>query len=198
MSWIWATPWIFRAAAPPPRRHRERAKSMNARPLWLRLQSDGTWTVGGSGAVPAGEKPIVGGASRLGWLRAMAAGTLRCPVPIDTSLLAGPLAAADAAQKDAPATAPSVFDWRPTEDPGELRGPAWHGPLTFLALRTLHDIVHGAPPFAAPFAEPEAPPKPTIPLPEPVAPREEPRVPGVPGQVPPKPDAPLPVPGDGR
>ncbi|MCE9637973.1 MAG: hypothetical protein K8T90_19915 [Planctomycetes bacterium] len=172
----------------------ERAKSMNARPLALRLQADGSWTVSGAGGVPSGEKPIVGGASRLGWLRAMAAGTLPCPVPIDTALLAGPAAAAETAQKDMPL----VLDWRPTDDPGELRGPAWHGPLTFLALRTLHDIVHGRPPFAPPPVEPEAPPKPTVPLPEPVPPREEPRVPNAPGQAPPKPDAPLPVPGDGR
>ena len=138
------------------------AERMDARPLALQFQADGTWAVAGTGAAGEKDTRVSGSASRLGWLRALATGALACAVPIDPAVLAAPLASAP--QKDA---ADEALEWRPMQDGMGIRGPAWHGPVTFLALRTLSDIIHGVTPGAAPPPPAAPPPLPGGALPAP-------------------------------
>lgn len=107
-----------------------------------------------------------GGATRLGWLRAYAAGKLATPIPgLDPAVLRGPL---DSAVKAAGAGAAELVRWKSPET-GRLTGPIGHGPATFLALRTLHDVGHGlVPGEAAPAAVPK--PRWDAPLPPPADP----------------------------
>jgi hypothetical protein len=87
-------------------------------------------------------------------------------------LLRGPLESATKLVGDKPGEW-VCFPWKSTE-PGRLSGPLGHGPTTFLALRTLHDISHAIAPGAS---EPEAPPtvrtRPEIPLPPPTEPKDK-------------------------
>jgi hypothetical protein len=161
----------------------EQAKAMSARPLAMRLLADGTFTVAGSGAASDEAKPLLGAATRGGWLRALAEGRIESPFALDAAALAAPLAAIDAAK---PEVSPPVAEWRPGSDEGEVRGPAWHGPVTFLALRTLRDIAWRTAPDTPPPPAPEPPPKPAEAAP--------PRGLNAPGTAPVKPVQPLPVP----
>ncbi len=136
-------------------------------------QVDWAWTSAETktAAVPT-ERLVVGAASRLGWLRAIARGAVPSPIPgIDVAALNGPIDASPAAP-DARVTIGPLIEWQAPDQPGELRGPLWHGPATFLALRTLHDICTQTAPGASeppkPPAEPERPP---TPLPPPVPPK---------------------------
>lgn len=166
-----------------------RAASLSARPLALRLGADGAWSVGGSGSPGEGERPVAGTASRLGWLRAIAGGTLPSPIPaVDPSLLGRVVAAAEAV---APKDAPEFVEWRAGEHAGDFRGPAWHGPVTFVALRALRDISLGVAPLVPQAPDTPVPPKsgPALPPPNLGPPSES--------GAPPKPVAPLPPP-EGR
>jgi hypothetical protein len=98
---------------------------------------------------------------------------------MDRALLQGPLEAAFAQSK----RSVPAFPWRPTEEAGEVRGPLWHGPVTFLALRALHMMMTGK--------APPAPPAPAAPS-APVAP--PPSSGGGSSEAPPIPDSPLPPP----
>lgn len=111
--------------------------------------------VGPSDAEP-GEFPVQAGATtRNAWLRGLAAGRFALPAGVDRELLLGPLAATDGARPP--------IEWTPSDRAGELRGPAYDGPATFLALRTLAHIATGtapdlpAPPVARP-SRPDGPP----------------------------------------
>jgi hypothetical protein len=110
-----------------------------------------------------------GGASRLAWLRAYAAGVVETPIPgVDPALLHGPC---DAATKAAGDAAGEFVAWKAQEEPGKVSGPFGHGPATFLALRCLHDALRGiAPGGAAPPRAPDAPPRQPVPLPPPTEP----------------------------
>lgn len=146
-----------------------------------RWDAPGAWAI----VSPAEEAPtaarataVAGGAARLGWLRGWASGRLAPPVPgIDRELLLGPLAAASRASEGREPFA----TWTAPEQPGELRGPRWHGPTTLLTLRTLADIVAKREPASAsrsarPASAPqEQPPARTggVELPPPVPPRKE-------------------------
>ena len=145
------------------------------------IRVDGVW-VAGTGEItiesqlPEPTEPLVlaGGAMRLGWLRAWASGRLAAPLPgIDRQLFLGPLASAAWASGERDEREPFLA-WKTTDQPGELRGPRWHGPTTFLALRTLRDIAMkttlGSPQRTA--APPEAPLRTGgAALPPPVSPR---------------------------
>lgn len=118
---------------------------------------------------------VPGCASRLGWLRALANGGLASPLAgIAPERFAGPWAAAlAAAGKD---RAPhALVPWRAGDREGEVLGPAWHGPATLLALRTLRHISRGIPPGATapPRAPVERAPADGAPLPPPVKDRED-------------------------
>jgi hypothetical protein len=133
-------------------------------PFVAALLGNGEFALLDPGPQPEGTAPAAGGAGHLGWMRAMVAGKLPCPVPaVDPEVLAAPLAAAAAATKDAPA----VHEWSPTDQTGEVRGPAWHGPATMLALRAVGEIARGVAPGFAPEGPAAAPPKPTAPPPPP-------------------------------
>jgi hypothetical protein len=135
--------------------------------------------VGAAGVAAEGEPPLVASAGRFGWLGAMRSGALDTVVPMDRALLQGPLEAAFAQSK----RSVPAFPWRPTEEAGEVRGPLWHGPVTFLALRALHMMMTGK--------APPAPPAPAAPS-APVAP--PPSSGGGSSEAPPIPDSPLPPP----
>jgi len=114
--------------------------------------------------------PVAGGARRLGWLDAWASGRLDLPLPsVDRTLLAGPLATAN---RDGDPFLP----WTATDQAGELRGPRWHGPCTFLALRTIHGIATKTAPGATVVRRGLRAPLPPATggaeLPKPVKPRE--------------------------
>lgn len=142
------------------------------------MRVDGVW-VAGMGDItiesqlPKPETPpeLAGGATRLGWLRAWASGRLAPPLPnIGRELFLGPLTAAAGASGDRE----PFLAWKATDQAGELRGPRWHGPATFLALRTLRDIATKSAPGSPPRreAQPEAPLRTGgAALPPPVAPR---------------------------
>lgn len=119
----------------------------------------------------SGTPETAGAAWRLGWLRALAGGKLAPPIPdVDPRLLRGPL---ESAVKAAGKADGEFLAWTSAE-PGRLAGPFGHGPATFLALRTLRDIAHGAAP-AADAAEP-APvggARGGAPLPPPTEPRDK-------------------------
>jgi hypothetical protein len=108
-----------------------------------------------------------GGASRLGWLRVLSEGRIAAPMPgLDAAVLREPYASA---AKAAGEKAGEFIHWKSPEA-GRLTGPIGHGPATFLALRTLHDIGHGiAPGETAPAAAPK--PRWDAPLPPPTEPK---------------------------
>jgi hypothetical protein len=138
-------------------------------PSYLAL--DGSSLVGGFD--DAAHPVCAGAAWRLGWLRALAAGKLAFPVPdVDVRLLRAPL---DGAVKTAGKADGEFVSWT-SSGPGRLAGPFGHGPATFLALRTLHDIAHGAAPESAPDEGPRAPvgePRGGAPLPPPKEPGDK-------------------------
>ena len=115
----------------------------------------------------AGTPGIAGAAWRLGWMRALAGGKLALPIPdVDARNLQGPL---ESAVKSAGRCDGEFLAWT-SDGPGRLAGPFGHGPATFLALRTLHDIAHGVAPAAEPATTeraPVGPPRPGAPLPPP-------------------------------
>ncbi len=122
-----------------------------------------------------GAKPVAGGASHVRWLRAYATGTLALPLPgIDGELLAPIVEQAEAALD----SARPFHAWTVTEQSGEVRGPAWHGPTTMLALRTLHDLSRRRDPGPAVVRGDGGAPLPTPgvhrPLPPPTEDREAP------------------------
>ena len=144
------------------------AESVSKDLTWIGL--DGGSRVFARGA---GMPQVAGGAWRLGWLRAFAGGRLATPIPdIDAKLLAGPLASAVAA---AGASDGEFLAWT-SKEPGRLTGPFGHGPATFLALRTLHDIAHGLAPDVEPGGNvtpaPVGAPRGGAPLPPPTEPRD--------------------------
>lgn len=108
-----------------------------------------------------------GGATRLGWLRAYADGKLALPMPgLDAAVLRGPF---ESAAKVAGEKKFELIRWKSSEA-GRLTGPVGHGPATFLALRSLHDIGHGiAPGRTAPADVPK--PRWDAPLPPPTEPK---------------------------
>jgi hypothetical protein len=115
------------------------------------------------------ESAIAGGAWRLGWLAAMAAGKLELPFPgADAGTLRAPY---ESAAKLAGDKAGEFVAWKAPKEPGHLTGPAGHGPATMLALRCLHDIARGiAPGQTAPAARPAPKKRTEAPLPEPTEP----------------------------
>lgn len=132
---------------------------------------DGALLAGGvdDKAYPA----CAGGAWRLGWLRAFAGRRLATPIPdIDAKFLAGPLASAVTAAGKSDG---EFVAWT-SKEPGRLAGPFGHGPATFLALRTLHDIARGLAPHADPGESvtppPVGAPRGGAPLPAPTEPRD--------------------------
>lgn len=108
-----------------------------------------------------------GGAPRLAWLRAYADGKLALPMPgLDAVVFRDAYASA---AKAAGEKASEIIRWKSPEA-GRLTGPVGHGPATFLALRTLHDIGHGiVPGDAAPPPVPK--PRWDAPLPPPADPK---------------------------
>jgi hypothetical protein len=137
-----------------------RSETVNA----VGLLDDGRpLVIGGDHMTGAASSEIGGGASRLAWLRAYAAGKIAPPIPgVDASLLRGPY---DAAASAAGGKVDEFVAWKPATEPGKLTGPFGHGPATFLALRCLHDVLRGIPPGGA--APPPAPARPKVPLPPP-------------------------------
>jgi len=116
----------------------------------------------------AASSEVGGGASRLAWLRAYAAGKIAPPIPgVDASLLRGPY---DAAASAAGGKVDEFVAWKAAPSPGKLTGPFGHGPATFLSLRCLHDVLHGIAPGGA--APPPPPARPKTPLPPPTEPKD--------------------------
>jgi hypothetical protein len=117
---------------------------------------------------PGTAEPVetLGAAWRGKWVEAFGRGALPAPLRgLSFVLLPRP-------PSDAP---PERLAWR--RDKVHVIGPAWHGPATFLALRTLHDVCHGLDPThldEAGKAPDEPAPGAWAPLPEPVAPRPPP------------------------
>lgn len=115
---------------------------------------------------------VAGGAQRLGWLKAWASGRLELPLlHVDRTLLKGVLDTTVHENTD-------FIAWTATEQAGELRGPRWHGPATFLALRTIHGIATKTAPGAAVARRAVRVPLPPstdggADLPKPVKPRED-------------------------
>lgn len=107
-----------------------------------------------------------GGASRLGWLRGIAAGAIESPLPgVAPETIRKALPVEDAGAK-ARAWVPWTFD----AASGNLSGPLGSGPATFLALRTLRDIARGAAAEAASTSDET--PRAGAPLPEPTEPED--------------------------
>jgi hypothetical protein len=135
---------------------------------WIGLDG-GTLTFARAAGMPG----VAGAAWRLGWLRALAGGKIALPIPdVDARHLQGPL---ESAVKSAGKADGEFLAWTSSE-PGRLAGPFGHGPATFLALRTLHDIAHGVAPLAEPAGTeraPVGPPRPGAPLPPPKESRDK-------------------------
>ncbi len=109
-----------------------------------------------------GAPQLVGAAAPLGWLRAMVRGEFPLPIgALDRALFDAPLKAAEATLADG-----AALPWEARDTAGELRGPAFHGPATFLALRLLYDTMgekdrvdtSGGVPLPPPRALPPLPP----------------------------------------
>jgi hypothetical protein len=125
---------------------------------------DGGHDFGATGEKTATQ--VAGGAWRLGWLSALAKGTLELPLPsMDAAALRAPYASAAKLAGD---KAGEFLAWKPSKDAGHLSGPIGHGPATMLALRTLHDIARGiAPGETAPAPRVQPKKRTDAPLPEP-------------------------------
>jgi len=135
------------------------------------IQGPGFWLHTPSAAAPPlldGGGPVtVGAAAPLGWLRAIVRGNFPLPIGVlDRSLFDAPLAAAEKTLTDG-----SALPWEARETAGELRGPAFHGPATFLALRLLYDTLGETDRVDTSGGVPLPPPRALPPLPPPPVPR---------------------------
>lgn len=158
---------------PLPAAIKTQANGLSQSPLPVVLGTDGGFAIlpVPAAADASAAKPVAGRAASGGWLRAIRTNALATPIRgLDGEALDGVIASLAATQ-----TA-TVHEWKAASEPGEIRGPAWHGPATLMALRVLDDIRNGVAPGLVPGEPPPPPPRPTAPL------------------APPKPRDPLPPP----